>query len=63
MNAEQLELERAASMERRKKKQEAMRRERVVQEPIRGLSRKDRLRIRDDDYVPPPDAEAPSDGS
>ncbi|MDP2956237.1 MAG: hypothetical protein Q8N53_07440 [Longimicrobiales bacterium] len=63
MKPEQLERERKASMERRKKQLEAMRRERPVQEwtPTRSLSRAERLRMRDDDFVPPPDSEVPSD--
>ncbi len=52
-------------MERRKKQLEAMRRERPVQEwqPTRSLSRAERLRMRDDDFVPPPDSEVPPDPS
>jgi hypothetical protein len=62
---EQLERERKASSERRKKKLEEFRREHPIQEwaPTRGLSRAQRLKLREDDYVPPPDSEAARDAS
>ncbi|HSW30307.1 MAG TPA: hypothetical protein VLH75_12560 [Longimicrobiales bacterium] len=65
MNPEQLERERKASSERRKKKLEAYRREHPIQEwaPTRGLSRAQRLKLREDDFVPPPDSEAAHDAS
>lgn len=49
-------------MERRKKQLEDLRRERPVAEwtPTRGLSKADRLRIREDDYVPPAGSEVPT---
>ena len=52
---EELERERKASLERRKKQLEEMRRDRPAQEwtDTRSLSRAQRLRLRDDDYVPP----------
>jgi hypothetical protein len=60
-----LERERKASSERRKKKLEAYRREHPIQEwtPTRGISRAQRLKMREDDYVPPPDSEATHDAS
>lgn len=60
MNPEQLERERKASAERRKMKLEALRREHPIQEwaPTRGLSRAQRAKLREDDYVPPQDSEA-----
>lgn len=52
---EELARERAASAERRKKQLEDARRERPVQEwtATRTLSKAERLRLKDDDYVPP----------
>lgn len=65
VNPEQLERERKASSERRKKKLEAYRSEHPIQEwvPTRGISRAQRLKMREDDYVPPPDSEATHDAS
>jgi len=52
---EDLERERKASLERRKKQLEEMRRDRPTPEwtDTRSLSRAQRLRLKDDDYVPP----------
>jgi hypothetical protein len=54
---EELERERKASSERRKKQLEEMRRDRPAPEwtDTRSLSRAQRLRLKDDDYVPPQD--------
>jgi hypothetical protein len=58
LTPEELERERKASAERRKKQMEEARRDRPVQEwtSTRSLSRAERLRLRDDDYVPPSEA-------
>lgn len=58
MTPEELAKERAASAERRKKQLDEARRERPVQEwqATRTLSKAERLRLKDDDYVPPAEA-------
>lgn len=52
---EELERERLASRERRQKAQDARRVEQVVVQPgfKTGLSRAQRQKLRDDEYVPP----------
>lgn len=57
MTPEELEKERKSSLERRQKQLEATRRDRVAPEwtDTRSLSRADRLKLKDDDYVPPTD--------
>lgn len=60
MTPEELARERAASVERRKKKLEDEGRNRPVEEyaRTRTLSRAERMRLRDDDYVPPREGES-----
>lgn len=55
MTPEELERERQASRERMKKKLEGARRELSVDDGTRTrtLSRAERLRLKEDDYVPP----------
>lgn len=57
MTPEELEKERKSSLERRQKQLEATRRDRTAPEwtDTRSLSRADRLKLKDDDYVPPTD--------
>jgi hypothetical protein len=55
VNPEELERERTASRERRQKAQDARRTEQPVVQPgfKTGLSRAQRQKLRDDEYVPP----------
>ncbi|HSW31813.1 MAG TPA: hypothetical protein VLH75_20185 [Longimicrobiales bacterium] len=55
MTPEELERERKASRERRQKAQDARRTEQPVLQPgfKTGLSRAQRQKLRDDEYVPP----------
>jgi hypothetical protein len=57
VKAEDLEKERKASLERRKKQLESGRRERPVSTwtDMKGLSRAQKLKLRNDDFVPPTD--------
>jgi hypothetical protein len=54
---EDLEKERKASLERRKKQLESGRRERPASTwtDMKGLSRAQKLKLRNDDFVPPSD--------
>lgn len=64
MDREQMERERAASQERSRRQLEQRRLERAARQeevPVRRLSREERKRLRDDDYVLPSDAEIPAD--
>lgn len=64
MDREQLERERAASLERSKRQIEQRRLDREArQEPasVRRLSREERKRLREDDYVLPTDSGIPVD--
>jgi len=58
LTPEELARERQASLERRKKQLEEARRDNPVEayQPARTLSRAERMRLRDDDYVPPRDS-------
>lgn len=59
-----MERERAASLERSRRQLEQRRLERAAREdavPVRRLSREERKRLRDDDYVLPSDSDIPAD--
>ncbi|GMV05483.1 MAG: hypothetical protein AMXMBFR53_17610 [Gemmatimonadota bacterium] len=58
LTPEELEKERKASLERRKRQLEEARRDHPLEAytPTRTLSRAERARLRDDDYVPPRDS-------
>lgn len=57
MTPEDLERERKASAERRRKQFESLRREKPVTDPTetRSLTRAQRAKLRDDDFVAPKD--------
>lgn len=57
MSPEDLERERKASAERRRKQFESLRREKPATEPteVRTLSRAQKMKLRDDDFVAPKD--------
>jgi hypothetical protein len=57
VSPEDLERERKASAERRRKQFESLRREKPPTEPteVRTLSRAQKLKLRDDDFVAPKD--------
>ena len=57
MTSDQLRKEREAFMERRRKQMEEARAQRASQEPgeTRVLSRAEKLKLREDEFVPPDD--------
>ena len=57
MTSDQLRKEREAFMERRRKQMEEARAQRASQEPAetRVLSRAEKLKLREDEFVPPDD--------
>ena len=64
MSPEDLDQERKASAERRRKQFESLRREKPVTEPteVRTLSRAQKLKLRDDDFGAPKESGAPFPG-
>ena len=57
MTPEDLDKERKASAERRRKQFDSLRREKPIPDPteVRSLSRAQKLKLRDDDFVVPRD--------